>query len=403
MQGTDGNSTAVAEAGSCSNASRKPLPGHSLPVNVCYIIDDLATAGTEMHLLRLIAGLDRDRFRPHLAILNGQDAGSRSLEPAGIPVVRYGVTALSRPASLMKLIRFSRQLRRWKIQILQTFFPDSTHFGMLAGSLARVPVLLRTKRDLFPWPEGIQGRISRRLCGWYNRFLVNGMLTNSVSCRNAVMALESPPPKEVAVIPNGVDVAAFDSVCFPPPLAETLNLVRIGAVANLRSEKRLDVLIKAVRMLIDRGFRATCTIAGKGPERAALEEVIHRAGLVDAVQLCGTVRDIPQFLSRIDIAVLCSDTEGASNALIEYMLAQRAIIATDVGGNREMIDDGVHGRLVPPGDASAMADAFTYFLTERQAAVRCAENASRKARQRFSLESEIAAHQDWYTQFLHAR
>src|SRR4051812_39175693 len=90
------------------------------PVRICFVIDELATAGTETQLLALIRHLDRRRFAPFLCLLRGDDPASRSLEPEGCPVIRLDVGALFRPAVLMKLWRFARRLRRARIEVVQT-------------------------------------------------------------------------------------------------------------------------------------------------------------------------------------------------------------------------------------------------------------------------------------------
>src|SRR5262245_64542754 len=100
------------------------------PVRVCFMIDGLQPARTESQLLALIRNLDRSRVQPTLCLLDGEGELSRSLEPANCPVLRLGVTGLSRPQNLAKAWWLARFLMSQRIDVLQVYFPDSTYFGV---------------------------------------------------------------------------------------------------------------------------------------------------------------------------------------------------------------------------------------------------------------------------------
>src|ERR1019366_9317710 len=121
------------------------------PVRVCFLIDDLAAAGTESQLVALIARLDRARVQPYLCLLRGDGEASRALEPAHRPLWRLGVRSLCRPATIVQAMRFIRFLRRERIDVVQAYFPDSAYFGLPAARLAGVPHRLRTRNNLGHW------------------------------------------------------------------------------------------------------------------------------------------------------------------------------------------------------------------------------------------------------------
>src|SRR6185436_15674402 len=114
-----------------------------------------------------------------------------------------------------------------------------------------------------------------------------------------------------------------------------------------------DLFVKAASCLARRHPDVTFEIAGEGEQRAMLETMIAGLGLGGRVHLSGAARDVPAFLSRIEVAVLCSQSEGMSNAVLEYMAAGRAIVATAVGANEQLLDGGQCGLLVSPGDVDA--------------------------------------------------
>src|SRR5262249_53232775 len=123
-------------------------PALARPVRVCFLIDELAAAGTETQLLALIRRLDRCRLLPYLCLLRGVSVASRALEPDDCPVLRLGAGSLRSPANLVRAWRFARFLRRERIDVLQVYFPDSTYFGVLVGRLAGVPAVVRTRNNV---------------------------------------------------------------------------------------------------------------------------------------------------------------------------------------------------------------------------------------------------------------
>jgi glycosyltransferase involved in cell wall biosynthesis len=351
------------------------------PVRVCFLIDDLAAAGTETQLLALIARLDRARVQPYLCLLRGQGEVSRALEPDGCPVWRMGVGSLCRPTTLLQAMRFIRFLRRERIDVVQAYFPDSSYFGLPTAWLAGVPHRLRTRNNLGHWLTPLHRRLGRLL----NR-VGTGTVVNCGAAKDALIAAEGSTAKNVTILANGVDRARFLAV---PSLSARTSGAAIGAAANLRPVKGLDLLLDAAALLKTDHPNLICRIAGEGDMRGALVESARQRGLADRFQLLGSVADVPAFLSGLDVAVLPSRSEGMSNALLEYMAAGRAIVATAVGAAAELIDDGVHGLLIPPNDAGKLAEAIGRLLKNPGLAQRLGEAARRRVRERFSREAMV--------------
>jgi L-malate glycosyltransferase len=359
------------------------------PVRVCFLIDDLATAGTETQLLALIARLDRTRVQPYLCLLRGQSQASRALEPDDCPVWRLGVGSLCRPATLLQATRFIRFLRRERIDVVQAYFPDSSYFGLPTAWLAGVSHRLRTRNNLGHWLTPLHRQLGRLL----NR-VGTGTVVNCGAAKDALMAAEGNSLKNVTVLANGVDHERFLAV---PPWSGRISVgVTIGAAANLRLVKGLDVLLDAAARLTSDYPDLLCRIAGEGEMRGPLEESASQHGMTDRFHLLGSVADVPAFLGGLDVAVLPSRSEGMSNALLEYMAAGRAIVATAVGAVAELIDDGVHGLLVPPNDAESLAAAIDCLLKNPDLARRMGEAARRRVRERYSREAMVERFTDFY-------
>ncbi len=372
----------------------RPVPADPVsplraPVRVCFIIDELAVAGTETQLLALIRHVDRRRVEPYLCLLRGKSAASRALEPAGCPVWRLGVGSLARPRTLLRLAQFVRLLRRHRIDVLQAYFPDSAYFGLPAAWLAGVPNRLRTRNNLGHWLTPLHRQLGRFL-----NALTTGTLTNCEAARRALVAAEGRPAGDVRVLENGVDLSRFLGV--PPAAATPPETPTVGAVANLRPVKGVDVFVEAAALLADAFPRTVFRVGGEGDQRAALEAAVARHGLARRFFLPGAASDVCGFLAALDVAVLPSRSEGMSNALLEYMAAGRPIVATRVGGNAELVEHGTHALLVPPDDPGALARAISRLLADRELACRLGAAARRRARERYGREAMVRRFEDFY-------
>jgi glycosyltransferase involved in cell wall biosynthesis len=343
------------------------------PVRVNFFIDRLSRAGTEMQLLALIRSLDRSAVEPSLTLLDGNSDESRHLEPTDCPVLRLGITSLKRPHEVArasaKLLRF---WRKQQVDIVQTYFLDSTYFGVPLARLAGVRRVIRVRNNVGHWltpkHRGL-GRVMGRIA--------DVTLTN---CEPGILSLrqaERGNRNKLKVMENGVDLDQFANI---PPPARRNGIVTVGAIANLRAVKGVDVLIRAAARLPSVRF----LVAGEGEQRNQLQSMIETLGLTSRFTLLGQVHDLPDFLAGIDIAVVPSRAEGMSNALLEFMAAGRPVVATRVGANAQVLADGRHGLLVPPEDDESLANAIHRLVQDESLAMRLAHSAKRHIESHYS-------------------
>ena len=363
-----------------------------MPVRVCFMIDRLSRAGTETQLLALIRSLDRDHVRPILVLLDGDDELSRSLEPEDCPVLRLGMKSLLGRTTLTAMSRLTRFWRKHRIEVLQTYFLDSTYFGVPLARLCGIRKIIRVRNNLGYWMTNGHRRLGR----WMGR-LADLTLTNSESGKQALVEKERLHPEKIAVLENGVDLERFPH-SEPPNLQG--DVLRIGMVANLRPVKNIDGLIRAAALLKATHPQLQYEVAGEGEQRAELEQMIRERGLSEAFHLIGSVSNVPEFLARQQIAVLCSHSEGMSNALLEYMAAGRAIIATDVGANGRLIEHRRHGLIVPPKDDGALADAIVYLLAHPEEAKSMAEAARQRVESEYARDTMVRRFEAFYRELV---
>jgi L-malate glycosyltransferase len=368
-------------------------PRQVRPARVCFMIDRLDQAGTESQLVALIRHLDRTRVEPYLCLLDGEDELSRSLEPENCPVLRLGIRSFWRASTFRRAGWLAALLRRERIDVLQVYFLDSTYLGVAVGRLAGVPAIVRTRNFLANGMSTTHYRLGR----FANRF-VTATIANSEACRKCFIAHERPSPGSVVVMENGVDLERFPEASAIVPPCSLEGPRRIGAVANLRWVKGIDILVRAAEQISRSNPAVLFRVAGEGPFRSDLELQVAQAGLIERFSLPGRVWDVPAFFAATDVAVVCSREEGMCNALLEAMAAGRAIVATAVGGNVELIEDGVNGLLVPPDDHHRLAQAIEGLLRDPSRAARLGAAARRRVEERHSRQVMVRRFESFYRQ-----
>ncbi|HEX6637457.1 MAG TPA: glycosyltransferase, partial [Steroidobacteraceae bacterium] len=331
-------------------------------VRVLYCLDLFegpSTGGTETQFWMLINRLPREQFSVALALLR-PSAWLRANRPE-FPVFDVGVNSMMNPRSWWRLFRFARRMRRAGYRIAHIYLNDS--------SICLPPFL---------WLAGIRVVISRRDLGfWYTpnilralrvtRHFVDRVIANCTAVAEVTVREEHYARQSIDVVFNGFSRVPAEPASFVTR-RETASLV---LVANLKAIKRIDIAIHALARLRARGHAATLTLVGgeapdaEGAEyRAGLERLGRDLGVEPHVIFAGRIADPSALIAGADICLLCSDSEGLSNAIIEYMFGGAAIVCTDVGGARDLIDPGVTGVLVPPGDPEKLADAVAALLDD---------------------------------------
>lgn len=370
-----------------SVGSGSPRAAERPPVRVCFVIDRLDRAGTESQLIALIRSLDRTRVIPSLVLLDGDDALSGELAPPDTPILRLGIKKLLSGRAIRSAWRLRRFWKAQRVEIVQTYFADSTYFAVPLARLCGMRRIVRVRNNLGYWLTPLHRRLMR-LAG----AIAGETLTNSEAGRDALLRIEGGSRNRIRVLGNGIDADRFGDR--PVPFAG--GGVRIGLVGNLRAVKNIDGLIRAFAGVVERFPEAELHVAGDGEERANLERLIGVLSLGDRVHLCGSLSDIPAFLGRLDIAVLCSHSESMSNALLEYMATARPIVVTDTGAAREMIAHDREGLVVPTGDDTALREALLTLAGDRNRAVAMGANARMRVEREFGRAAMCRRFEDYY-------
>jgi glycosyltransferase involved in cell wall biosynthesis len=349
-----------------------------------YVIDRFQwSGGTELQLGGLIGRLDRSRYRPHLCVLN---VGHGACCPLDCGYLELDVPALARPNAVRQAQRLYRYLRENHVKIVQSFFQDATAFSIPVARAAGVPARVVSFRDLGFWRTWRSEFLMRRAYP-----LATGFLANSESVKNVVVTRDGISDSLVSVIPNGISFDALASDRSEPVCP------RVFFVGNLnRPVKRPDLFVAAASMVARRFPHVGWSCVGDGHLRGKLEARVEALGLGGNFSFLGRRSDVPELLREATIGVNCSDSEGMPNAILEYMLAGAAVVATDVGGNCELVEHEKTGLLVPPDSPRSLASAIERFLADPGFADEVRKKAREHVVRRFSWESCVEAHQEYY-------
>jgi L-malate glycosyltransferase len=356
-----------------------------MAIRVLYCIESMVHGGTEKQLGMLINNIDRARVEPFLCTLkpSTMDLGMLDCES-----IELGFRTFRSPAALGAIRRLRRFMMSRRIDLVQTFFQDPTLIGLLGSARTAVRSRVATFRDMGFWRT--PAKVAQLRFAY--RFF-DGFIANSEAVAAQVHRLDGIALTDIEVIPNGIAVDAS-------ALADrTRNAVPVvGVVANLdRPVKRVDLFINAAA-LVHRAAagRVRFVVAGDGHLRPALEERARQLGLSGAIQFLGNVPDVRTHLRRFDVGVLCSDSEGMSNAILEYMAEGVPTVVRNVGGNAELVAEGETGLLVEDDQAESIAGRIVELLREPQRAGAIAANAHAMVMERFSISAHVRRHERYY-------
>jgi glycosyltransferase involved in cell wall biosynthesis len=209
------------------------------------------------------------------------------------------------------------------------------------------------------------------------------------------------PASRVMTIPNGLDVEFYARTRDVAAKRRGLGLSDdegpvLGMVARLRPEKDHATLLHATALLVNRYPKLVLLLAGDGPRQAELERMAARMLPTGCCRFLGNRADVADLHHVFDVSLLITEYEGLSNVVMEAMAAARPVVATNVEGCAELIDDGVNGLLVPPHDAPALADAVARVLDDEALARRLGEAGQRAMREQYSLRKLVERHEALY-------
>lgn len=366
--------------------------------NVLLVVDQLAKTmgGGERILLKLAAKLPEYGFQPSILTFL---AHPESAALPQLPCPTY-VLPLARTYDLNAMraaLKFSRFLKERRIRLVHTFFESSDLWAGFVTKTGSSAKLIWSRRDM-----GILRDRKHEIAYRLMARMPDAVFAVSEEVRQHCIQVDKVPAARVRTIYNGLDLSRWEQIAKPDKLADELVIKTVG---NIRRVKGHDVLVQAAAIVVRQFPNARFSIGGEILEKdyfQELQQLVSDLGLSGHFHFTGGITDLPEFLRFADIFVLPSRSEGFSNAIVEAMAASLPVVATQVGGNGEAVQENVTGFLVPSEDASALADRILRLLSDPQRANEMGKAGKQLVAEKFTTAAMMQQTTDVYRSLLNA-
>jgi glycosyltransferase involved in cell wall biosynthesis len=365
-------------------------------LRVLTMVDALMTAGAETVATRIALALDRDRFES--LICSTRPSPAHHVEAARAQGVQVLELRRRSRADLWGWRPLLRLVRSGRIDVVHAHkFGSNLWAALLTPNPGGVPVLVAHEHS-WSYEGKLRRVVDRELIGRRAAAIVAVSPTD----RMRMIELERIPAEKVMFIPNGIpDQPLGDGARVRAELGLTAHDPIVGTVCGLRVEKELETALRALGTLAPNRPGLCFVVVGDGPERERLEHLAGELGVRTLFLGHRPNEDVPDLLAAMDVLVCSSRFEGMPLAVLEWMAAGKAIVASRVGGIPSMLEDGREGVLVPPRDYLAFAEEIARLLDDPNERRRLGEAAQRRQRDEFRFGRTVTMLEQLYER-LHA-
>jgi glycosyltransferase involved in cell wall biosynthesis len=365
-------------------------------IKILYVFDHFhfAAGGTEGQFYHLIRQLNRDLFDPHACVFRHETDFLRQHD-FPCPVFCPDIGSFFALETYHRFHAIRRYIREKGIDIVQTVFNDSalSHPFFTLGTGVKV---VSSRRDMGFWYTPAKLLILRLNTLFTHRYLVN-----SHAVEENISRAEWVPARKIVVIPNGHDLSRFDGLPregFHSRYGIPEGAPIIGIVANLRPVKRVHDLMAAFALVLKERSDAFLVIVGHTGEMfGEYKTLAANLGIEHNVRFLGLLDDPLPIMKHFSVGVNCSESEGLSNTIIEYMGCGVPVVATDTEGNRELIVHEQTGLISPVGDAQDLAAAILRLHRDPDLRGRLVSTARASVTKRFDEKMVVRQHERFYS------
>jgi glycosyltransferase involved in cell wall biosynthesis len=359
------------------------------PVNLFLMINSFETGGSERQFAVMAQNLAHEKFQVSLGCI--LRLGPFASAFGDVPEFRLGGSLYSW-TSIRARLRLAALLRERQIHVAHAFDFYTNLTLIPAARLARVPVVIGSQRQLGDLLTPRQSRAQTAALRW-----CDGVVCNSQAAADG-LAKNGLSPEKLFIIGNALPEQAFSGT--KESVDRRPGCLRLGMVARMNAHSKNHAgFLRIASRIHSEMPEVEFLLAGDGPLRPELEKQAQDLGLENRVVFLGDRKDIPDILASMDVAVLTSDSESLSNALLEAMAAGLPVVAYHVGGNAELVNQEV-GLLIPAGDEEGFADAVLRLLALPAMRLQLGQNGRQFARENFSLERILAQYEACYETLL---
>ncbi|MDP2140730.1 MAG: glycosyltransferase [Gammaproteobacteria bacterium] len=376
-------------------------------------VTNFSSGGTEGQVQNLIKVLDHDRIDLQFSCLKKYGLFLEEVERAKIPVREFPISSFFHPGTWWQLCKMAAFMRSQRIQISHSYNFYSNLLAVPAAKLAGVPVVLASIRDRGIYLTPMQKKVQKWICNLADRVLVNADSIRTWLIDQGV------PDQKITLIKNGINLSLYESRVATDNIRVELGIPLdsrlVIMLARLNPQKGIDDFLRAAALIRDNHPDVHFLVVGDKLDYkdgavvsdANYHNYLHQLTLTLGISHCtwftGHRTDVPALLAQSCVSVLPSHSEGLSNSLIESMAAGLPLVATDVGGNPELVIPGINGILVPVLDFEVLAGAINTILDDPLMASRFGTASRRLCEEQFSMQKMAEATQFIYVSELEKR
>lgn len=362
------------------------------PVSVFLMVNTFETGGSERQFAVLAKSLDPLKFHVHLGCVSHRGALADQFE--SVPQFPLG-GSLFGWRSVRSRLQLRKRLQANHIGVAHGFDFYANLTLIPAARFARVPIVIGSHRQLGDLMTPAQFRAQAAIFRFCDAIVCN---SHAAAAR---LSASGVPRNKLTVIGNALPNEAFTPAVPAPP--RPAGVLRVGMVARMNAHYKNHAGFLRIASIVHKQWpNVEFLMVGDGPLRPELEQQAASLGVADKVLFLGDRRDIPAVLASLDLAVLTSDSESLSNVILEAMGARLPVIAYDVGGNSELVNDE-RGALVAQGNENDFAAAVIQLLSNANLRAELGSNARCFVEQNFGLEHIRAQYENLYLTLLNRK
>lgn len=370
-------------------------------IRLTYIIDimDTALAGTENQLIKMINGINKGRFEVELICFKDHPWLQANKGSLNCTTKIFPIASFRKPGTYFNFFKLAGYLRSSRPDVVHTFFPVGNIVGVLASRLAGVKVIISSRRDYGEWMSPRYLFFTKLA----NRF-VTRIIANSNPVKELTLESERPGDDKLDVIYNGIDLEFCKDLERDNGLKKSLNIPEgnlvAGIVANFRPMKHHHTFVRAASEVLKTRSDVTFILIGTGPLQNDMERLAGELNISKHLFFLGPKKDVWPYLSIMDVGVNCSEGEGLSNAVMEYMCAGVPCVVSQAGGNPDLIQDGVNGYTFTIEDHKALASLMLRLFEDGGVRARFTAAARRKIKAEMSLGVILSKYEETYSELV---
>lgn len=364
-------------------------------IKICYVIGQLSMDGAERQLYELVRGINKEKFFPVVISLSQGGYWAKEIRDLNIQVIEIPRKKNKEFARLIKLIKLFTTI---KPDIVHTYMFPANCYGRIAAIICKVPIIIASERNL---PE--IGKDKNLYKIFVDKLLVrfsHGIICNSYKASDLLINKYSFNKNKVFTVHNGINVSDFYKQRFSNK--NNLSPKVIGTIGRLYPQKNHRLFLDMAKAVLDKSENGNIkfVIVGEGPLKSELKNYSRKLDIENSVVFTGKRIDIPELLNNMYIFVMTSLYEGLSNTIMEAMLAGLPVVATDVGGNNELIVNGETGFLCTSNDAIALAEKIIGLINNEGKAKQMGGRGEKRIIDKFGIQRMIKETEGVYTKLL---